>query len=155
MKTLIDILRTETESLRVQFVEETKKWASNDFDNLVKWASEYSSGKYGYGEASKKYYRLPHCIINNKSITHNGGDPRKMFVDKAIENANRHYENSIEKLALRIEKKDLNTGELKTRTSHVGVNIETELTDGEKTVRAFTIIAGGQVQRPHYRYLIK
>jgi len=35
------------------------------------------------------------------------------------------------------------------------VNIETTLTDGEKMVRAYTIIAEGQVQRPHYRYLIK
>jgi hypothetical protein len=35
------------------------------------------------------------------------------------------------------------------------VNIDMTLTDGEKTVKAFTIIAEGQIQRPHYRYLVK
>ena len=62
---------------------------------------------------------------------------------------------SIEKLAKRIEKKGLNQENIRTITSHVGVNIETTLTDGNKTVRAFTIIAQGTIQKPHYRYLIK
>jgi hypothetical protein len=44
---------------------------------------------------------------------------------------------------------------LVVETSHIGVNINTTLTDGEKTVRAFTIIASGEIQRPHYRYLVK
>jgi hypothetical protein len=29
------------------------------------------------------------------------------------------------------------------------------LSDGEKVVKAFTIIAEGTIQRPHYRYLVK
>jgi hypothetical protein len=37
----------------------------------------------------------------------------------------------------------------------VGVNFETTLSDGEKIVRAFTIVASGEIQKPHYRYLIK
>lgn len=37
----------------------------------------------------------------------------------------------------------------------LGVNIETTITDGVKKVRAFTIVAEGEIQRPHYRYLIK
>ena len=65
------------------------------------------------------------------------------------------HESSIEKLAYRIEKKELDQSKLKTKTSHIGVNIETVLTDGEKTVRAWTIIASGMIQRPHYRYLVK
>ena len=72
-----------------------------------------------------------------------------------VKAAEQHYENSIQKLAARIEKKGLNTENLSVLTSHVGVNINTTLTDGIKTVRAFTIIAEGPIQRPHYRYLIK
>jgi len=44
---------------------------------------------------------------------------------------------------------------LKVQTSHIDVNIDTTLTDGEKTIKAFTILAEGAIQRPHYRYLIK
>jgi hypothetical protein len=66
-----------------------------------------------------------------------------------------HYEGSIVKLANRIEKKDLNIDKLIVKTSHIGVNINTTLTDGEKTVNAFTIIASGEIQKPHYRYLVK
>jgi len=58
-------------------------------------------------------------------------------------------------LAARIEKKGLNVEKIKTVTSHIGVNLETTLTDGTKTVRAWTIVASGEIQRPHYRYLIK
>ena len=61
----------------------------------------------------------------------------------------------LKKLAFRIEQKGLNTDNLKLSSSHVGVNFETAITDGTKTVRAFTIIASGPVQRPHYRYLVK
>jgi hypothetical protein len=66
-----------------------------------------------------------------------------------------HYEFSIEKLAERIIKKGLNQDNLKIVTSHIGVNIETTINDGNKTVRAFTIIAEGEIQKPHYRYLVK
>lgn len=66
-----------------------------------------------------------------------------------------HYEQSIEKLAFRIAQKGLNQESLTVTTSHIGVNIETTLTDGIKTVRAFTIIASGEIQKPHYRYLVK
>jgi hypothetical protein len=66
-----------------------------------------------------------------------------------------HYENSIVKLAYRIEKKGLNLDKITVKTSHIGVNINTWITDGEQTVHAYTIIASGEIQRPHYRYLIK
>ena len=79
----------------------------------------------------------------------------KTYLEKQEQTAEDHYENSILKLADRIEKKELNQSNLLVKTAHVGVNIETTLTDGEKTVRAFTIIAEGEIQRPHYRYLVK
>ena len=77
------------------------------------------------------------------------------YINKELKLSEIHYDNSINKLAERIKLKDLNLDNLKVETSHIGVNINTTLTDGEKTIRAFTIIAGGDVQQPHYRYLIK
>ena len=148
MTNLIEILKKETETLKVQYVEMTEKWAVKEFEYLRQWAKDYNAGKFGFGEASKKYYRLPYYIVNSNGKV-------EQHIEKMVNQAIEHYEFSIEKLAARIEKKGLNQENIKTVTSHIGVNIETTLTDGNKTVRAFTIIAEGQIQRPHYRYLIK
>lgn len=77
------------------------------------------------------------------------------YVESETKKAELHYESSIKKLTFRIEKKGLKIDNLKVLTSNIGVNINITLTDGEKTVKAFTIIAEGLIQRPHYRYLIK
>lgn len=148
MINLIDTLKKETESLKNQYVEMVEKWSIKDFDYLRQWANDYQNGKFGFGEASKKYYRLPYYIVNSNGKV-------EQHVEKMVKDAIVHYESSIEKLAARIEKKGLNQEKLKIVTCHIGVNIETTLTDGKKTVRAFTIIAEGEKQRPHYRYLIK
>lgn len=148
MTTLTEILKRETESLKAQYVEMTEKWAVQEFEYLRKWAADYNKGKFGFGEASKKYHRLPYYIVNSNGKV-------EQHVEKMVKDAVKHYNSSIQKLAGRIEKKGLNQEKLTTVTSHIGVNIETTLTDGNKTVRAFTIIAEGAVQRPHYRYLIK
>jgi len=49
----------------------------------------------------------------------------------------------------------LNVDNLQLSTSYLDPNISTKITDGKKTVNAWTIIASGPIQRPHYRYLIK
>jgi hypothetical protein len=155
MTNLIDTLKKETETLRVQYIEMTKAWAVKDFNELVQFAIDYRAGKLGFGIASKKYYAIPHHVHCRASLEREGKDPVQIHVDRAVVMAERHYANSIEKLAVRIEKKGLDQTALKVLTSHIGVNIESVLTDGVKTVRAWTIIASGMIQRPHYRYLIK
>ena len=77
------------------------------------------------------------------------------YVAKQIELAIAHYENSIIKLAQRVMRKDLNLNNIEMQTSVMDVNIETIISDGNKSVRAWTIIASGAVQKPHYRYLVK
>jgi hypothetical protein len=67
----------------------------------------------------------------------------------------KHYLNSIEKLAHRIKSYGLDECKLKLETTYIDQNISTLLTDGNKTIKAFTILAWGQIQKPHYRYLIK
>jgi len=146
--TLIEILKNETVGLKAQYIAMTIEWAENDFNYLRKWAADYQAGKFKSTEASKQYYRLPYCIVNPNGKIED-------YVAKKVKDATDHYEDSIDKLAYRIEAKGLDQTEIKATTSHIGVNIDTVLTDGVKTVRAFTIIAGGPVQRPHYRYLIK
>jgi DNA anti-recombination protein RmuC len=77
------------------------------------------------------------------------------YIQKELKKADQHYETSLKKLTNRIELKNLNIEKMKIVTGYVGVNINMTLSDGEKVVKAFTIIAEGTIQRPHYRYLVK
>lgn len=152
MTSLVNILKNETQSLKNQYVIMTKNWASEEFNRLRDFALNYQQGsqafksKDEYWAAQKKYYRLPVSILRNN---------QEQYIAESIKNADAHYEQSIEKLAARVAKKNLEVSKLKVETAHVGVNIETVLTDGNKKVSAYTIIAEGEIQRPHYRYLVK
>ena len=146
MNNLLQILTQETQTLKKQYLQMTQEWAVKEFNYLKQWIKDYQSGKFGFGEASKKYARIPHYIHSGKVEQH---------IQKKCQEAEQHYQTSIQKLTTRIEKKGLCQERIKIKTSHIGVNIETVLTDGDKSVRAFTIIAGGEIQRPHYRYLVK
>ena len=174
MEKLIDILKKETKSLKLQYLEKTKEWATNRY-NLV-------SKRYNWDEKDWcKYLGIEPEVKNKNTSIEFLGFPRGFYntknsrildrlqketillkrlgLDKYLEkekkSAEDHYEKSILKLADRIEKKDLDISKLRAETSHVGVNINTTLTDGVKTVKAQTILAYGPVQKPHYRYLVK
>ena len=153
MKTLVETLKKETESLRIQYLELTEKWAKEQVIRNIERKNKYAEfgsklieiiGKNAYYQEQKYYYNTP--------IWH---FQPEQFVPKMLKEAELHYQNSIEKLAFRIEEKGLNQNNITIKTSHIGVNINTTLTDGNKIVKAFTIIASGPIQRPHYRYLIK
>lgn len=148
---LLEILKKETKSLKKQYIKMTEDWAKKqvvrNIDRRGRYyrlsITEYSS-KQEYFSEQKYVYNSPAWYFDKIEF------PKRMKKE-----AEEHYENSIEKLAYRIKKKNLNQNKLKVLTFHVGVNIETVISDGNKTVRAFTIIAHGLIQRPHYRYLIK
>ena len=80
---------------------------------------------------------------------------KKGFIKNEVVAATVHYNNSIKKLAQRVTKKGLELNNMKMKTSFLDPNINTQITDGTKTVNAYTIIASGPVQKPHYRYLVK
>ena len=174
MSKLIELLKEQTITLKEQYVQKTIEWTKKDFNRYMKmskwkevdWANylnvptriantgtnmefvTFHSGFYNTKE-SRVYHRMKDEIYRAKTT---GLDK---YILKAKRKAEEHYEYSIIKLADRISKKGLNEDNLKMVTSHIGVNIETTITDGVKTVRAFTIIAEGEIQCPHYRYLVK
>ena len=174
LEKLTNILRTETSSLKKQYLEKTKEWATSYY-NLIEqrfnwWEKEWclflgiepsitNKGKLSqFSSFPKGFYNTSKARELNK-LQDEVRLLKKLglekYLGKEITKAEEHYENSIIKLATRIEKKDLDVSKLKVETTHIGVNINTTLTDGIKTVVAYTIIAQGEVQRPHYRYLIK
>jgi hypothetical protein len=174
MENLINILKTETETLKVQYIAKTKEWARDQFDSIMErsgwtnlqWCKYFGLTPEVYNKGMmSEYESFPRGFYNTKQSREYSNFKDKAYKIKNIgvegfmlaeeKKAELHYEGSIVKLANRIEKKGLNVDKLVVETSHIGVNINTTLTDGEKTVKAFTIIASGEIQRPHYRYLVK
>lgn len=174
MKTLVERLTEQTQPLKEKYIEMTKEWAQKDFARMLEqrvwtneqWAKRFNVelvDSYPGKTYSKKVF--PRGFYN----TARGGDMIRLrdkisvaarmgedaFIAKAEKNAISHYHGSIQKLAYRIEAKGLNTNNLKLQSTYLGVNFETIITDGSLTVRAWTIIASGPIQRPHYRYLVK
>ena len=146
MESIISQLTQETKELKIAYIKETAEWAKEEFKRLRLIVEQYE--KDCDVSIEKKYYSIPYFVVNNN------GDMNK-FISIQTQKAEKHYKKSIEKLAVRVLKKGLNTNSLKMSTSYLDPNISTIITDGEKTVRAYTIIASGRIQKPHYRYLVK
>jgi len=167
---LIEKLRTGTETLKDQYFEKTGQYALTSFEAKQKryarpkeeWENEYKvktkPSKDYKGETylsyvyDRNYYKMYDAKDRLRKEIARGYEAYRA---KLMKNAADHYEDSLLKLAFRIQDKGLKQESIKVESGHVGVNIETTITDGTNTVRAWTIVAQGEIQRPHYRYLIK
>jgi hypothetical protein len=119
-----------------------------------KWDSEARK----YVDCFLSFYRHKDSLKLDKLISLISSTMRMgldKYVAKQVELAAAHYENSIIKLAQRVMRKNLDLNNIEMQTSVMDVNIETIISDGNKSVRAWTIIASGAIQKPHYRYLVK
>jgi hypothetical protein len=178
MKNLISLLRAETTELKKKFVDATIDFSKKEYKRNVK-LSKLNQFELGATIGLKSHLKANHfgetqmafCDVDglrfwshkaslkldrlqNKvcKIAEMGQDK---FTQLEVDNAIEHYDYSIVKLATRVSNKGLDLNNLKMETTCMNVNIETIISDGEKTVKAFTIIASGIVQKPHYRYLVK
>jgi hypothetical protein len=80
------------------------------------------------------------------------------FLENEIKYANEHYNSSINKLVDRLQNKGISVcyNNFKIEYSSLGVNFEMTIKHEDGTItRAYTIIAEGPIQRPHYRFLVK
>lgn len=172
---LIDKLTEHNQDLRVEYVEQTKKWADTFHALAVErsmwttkqWCEYLNLTPRIIEKRGKTQYLFPKNFFNTADskehykLTNEYSRVSRMekdeYIDKAIDKAEKHFENSILRLAQRIIKKgiNINSEALEIVSKRMGVNLDTIITDGQKTVKAQTIVASGQVQRPHYRYLVK
>lgn len=194
---LTEILRAQTQSLKVQYLELTEKYAHVEFTQITKaqawdlreWqnrrnvrfkrvcsylgsrrrqdhihdenCTQYDAPDYdlpdGTGRTDYENMKRDRQAKDDQhacKMAYEKGEPA--FVARALKNAEAHYEDSLAKLAYRCHGKGIRpTSKLEVKTAHIDRNITTVLTDGTVNVKAWTIIASGPVQRPHYRYLIK
>jgi len=183
MENLVQQLKGETTELKSKFIQATEKYAKAEFNRLYKLSlldqltlgvqefgfeldNHTDINFYGDNKPRKVFAKIDGLhFFNHKAslkldkletlISRTMRMGLDKYLAKQIELAVDHYDMSIVKLAQRVVKKDLDLDNVKMNTTVMDVNIETTITDGNKIVRAFTIIASGAVQKPHYRYLVK
>jgi len=148
---LVQALRNETEAIKTTYMEQIADWAKQEFANIVKLQNDFYNNVFT--PRTMQYFKVQKFLWNQGYNIIQGGVDK--FIAKQVKEAGEHYESAILKLSAKIESKGLNIEKLEVKSGRVGVNFETTLTDGEKIVRAFTIVASGDIQKPHYRYLIK
>ena len=163
---LVQALRKETETMKIEYLNNISVWAVQQFEKVMKINEDYLKQKKYYmnsglnelfggakEEPTQEFYQTREFLLNKGFSMIKIG--LKKYVENEVKKAEEHYENSILKLSSKIQSKGLNLEKLEVKSGRVDVNFETTLTDGEKIVKAFTIIAEGEIQKPHYRYLIK
>lgn len=158
---LLAELKTQTEPLRIAYVKHSKEFASKQFYKMDKITEQQVLKAKGYdyewrGDTVRRHTKASLAYWERiKSILRDG---HNAYVEKSEKLAELHYEDSIIKLTQRIIKKglDFSKATIVTDLTHFDKgNIETIIKDGVRVVRAFTILAWGEVNAPHYRYLIK
>jgi hypothetical protein len=160
---LQQVLTEKTQDLKELFVEKSVEYAGKEFDTLNekeswsynKWLEVYPQ-KYSAGHCRTgiTLSKLGHKVRDMVYMAHRIG--RELWIWKAREAAIKHYNLSIVKLAYRLEQKGIGIN-FQISATRLKVNFEMTISDKDscKVVRAWTIVASGPVQKPHYRYLVK
>ena len=173
-KHLTELLRKETEGLLSIYLTKIKEWSENHYNvlterrtwNEVHWCKYFNIEPEIKNKGLKsEFLGFPKGFYNTENSRRKRTMQNEIYVvtrmslnehlEREEKKGRVHYENSLNKLVDRIMKKNLDWTNIKIENGSVGVNINITITDGEQTVRAWTIIAEGEIQRPHYRYLIK
>ena len=176
---LVDVLKKETVGLKAAYIDKTVEYAGKRYDWAIKefnLTEEERIKKYGMVEipinkqnsywaveadGSRVYKTKTHKISDAASKNKNEardilGRTLKMHIEKAVAKAESHYESSIERLASRLNKKGINDKTvMELESSAIGANFTTLIHHEGTTTKAWTIIAEGQIQCPHFRYLVK
>jgi hypothetical protein len=165
---ILGILMRETHELKLQLLDRTELWAKQSFTrietNLPSVIDQKKSAWNAYNDAcvaklptwnlEKAYYSIVKKVETMKKIVSGGVD--KYVVDQ-LNCADAHYQSSLSKLALRITQKGMDMKNFTLVSGYVGINLEMTMSDGAKSVRAWTIWAAedSELVSPHYRYLVK
>lgn len=180
MKSLKEQLFEKTLNLKTEYINATIKWTNSHYEYLKKmsyWKTaewcEYlaiTPEKHNEGTSSE-FFSYPKGFYNThyakelhakmkeiRSIMNLGIEK---YLEKQIKSATLHYDQSINKLIFRLRKKGMDeTKSFTISEEKINQNFECIISfhtkeNEMKIVKAWTIIASGIVQKPHYRYLMK
>ncbi len=156
------VLIDQTKILKEDYLVETKVWADASFAKIVKFASLTNDELRSKYPAKKQYdstrISIDHKILDKhqkaKEVVRIGFES---YLKDELYLAELHYFGSIQKLARRLNQKGIiESKDFTIKTTKIKQNIETLIVDKNgKITKAWTIIASGEIQQPHFRYLVK
>lgn len=169
---LITLLTEQTQDLKEAYITRTIEWAKVRFEDMVnlidrpaeEWYNDY---RILYTiDLETRVIEVDTIEYNRPNLNAMRKAKERMYyvVEKGIaayekekvEAAKMHYEGSIMKLANRLNAKGVTDDtEVTINSGHIGQNFECYIKWSGGYLTAWTIIASGPVQAPHYRYLIK
>lgn len=155
---LVKSLTEQTTEFKIEYIKKTEQWALDGFRKMEEMKeSDVIEERGAVWQGKKIHTKASYAYWNNiKSILAHGS---KTYIEKKVQSAQLHYDHSIGKLAHRIIKKGLDFTNISIKTDYARFgkdgSLETIITDGKRTVRAWTILAWGEIKAPHYRYLIR
>ncbi len=161
MESLLTQLTDQSSKFKIDFVERYKKAVIREFDfyndnysinTVYDQVGEEAGLAKGKIYGTRKEYFKAQSILAILYDYHHGRIEKR--IEKEVEEAKQSFDNKIHKLVFRMEEKGF-IGKVIVVSAFVGVNFECTITCGDKTINAYTIVAEGPIQRPHYRYLIK
>lgn len=95
--------------------------------------------------AYKSFSQIEEKIESNKAF----------WIASEMKKTSKSFDNSLMKIAGAISNLDMNLDTMNVKSVLMNMGVDITLTDGNKQVHAFTIIACGEIVRPHFRFLIK
>ena len=171
---LINELYAHTKELKEVYVEEIKRWADNKYNMCLDrsvWGDKEWYDYYGlvykmYKDGSgNEFPLLEHGYnFNVYSIMLSARNEVSKILGMGLDKyklgevrlAEIHYEASIIKLAGRLNEKGVtDKTKFEIESGRIGINFECLIRHEFGITKAWTIIAEGEVNRPHYRYLVK
>jgi len=159
---IIEDLRIATQELKADYMVKTEETSArihaNAIESLPIVEANFESLNRELKATGDRYYYYNSRLIDLGAQVQKLREIARMtygaFLASELQRAEMHYESSLIKLATRLVQKGI-VGNYTVKSGYVGVNFEVVITSETGTVRAWTILAWGDIVRPHYRYLIK
>jgi hypothetical protein len=165
---ILGLLTKETAQLKVELMNKTNEYATTSFafcqESLPVVSTQLDAIAKTYYTARRNGESASYMMSEYKSLRSKfermsnivSGGLEKYVADQ-LKNAESHYTSSLSKLAMKIMQKGMDMTNFTLVSGYVGINLEMKMTDGVKTIKAWTIWAaeGSTLVSPHYRYLVK
>ena len=159
--TLVSDLKIATQELKADYIQKVIDSANEMHNSAVEKlpnAQQVSSEAFKTWRADWKNNILRKEANEAEKIVSRlnsiASVPLEKYIATEVKYGELHYENSLLKLADRLISKGISEN-FTIKSGYVGVNFEVVITHELGQVKAWTIIACGEIVRPHYRYLVK
>jgi hypothetical protein len=169
-----ELLSELTAQFKKTYLNHVEMWLQSEFEAQIEFMIDFTTRKWSINERSAEYFQMQKKAWNmDTAISTCAGmiqtskrqdlplnfekfnGLKSIWFAKQLKKSDKSFDASLMKIAFNIQKVEMNIEKAEVVNAFMNNGIDLTLTDGDKKVHAFTIIAFGEIQRPHFRFLIK